>query len=42
MFRHVLPNAAAPALVYGMVDAVNNVSIGAALRVRPFALGNSC
>jgi peptide/nickel transport system permease protein len=31
MFRHVLPNAAAPALVYGMVDAVNNVSIGAAL-----------
>ena len=31
MFRHVLPNAAAPALVYAMVDAVNNVSIGAAL-----------
>jgi peptide/nickel transport system permease protein len=31
MFRHVLPNAAAPALVFAMVDAVNNVSIGAAL-----------
>ncbi len=31
MFRHVLPNVAAPALVYAMVDAVNNVSIGAAL-----------
>jgi peptide/nickel transport system permease protein len=31
MFRHVLPNAIAPALVYAMVDAVNNVSIGAAL-----------
>ena len=31
MFRHVLPNAVAPALVFAMVDAVNNVCIGAAL-----------
>lgn len=31
IFRHVLPNVASPALVYAMVDAVNNVSIGAAL-----------
>jgi peptide/nickel transport system permease protein len=31
MVRHILPNAAAPALVYAMIDAVNNVSIGASL-----------
>jgi len=31
MTRHILPNAIAPAIVYGMIDAVNNVSIGAAL-----------
>lgn len=31
MLRHILPNAAAPALVYAMIDAVNNVSIGASL-----------
>jgi peptide/nickel transport system permease protein len=31
MTRHILPNAVAPAIVYGMIDAVNNVSIGAAL-----------
>jgi peptide/nickel transport system permease protein len=31
MTRHILPNAVTPAIVYGMIDAVNNVSIGAAL-----------
>jgi peptide/nickel transport system permease protein len=31
MLRHILPNAIAPAIVYGMIDAVNNVGIGAAL-----------
>jgi peptide/nickel transport system permease protein len=31
MTRHILPNAVAPAIVYGMIDAVNNVGIGAAL-----------
>lgn len=31
VLRHVLPNVASAALVYAMVDAVNNVSIGAAL-----------
>jgi peptide/nickel transport system permease protein len=31
MFRHIIPNAIAPAIVYGMIDAVNNVGIGAAL-----------
>jgi peptide/nickel transport system permease protein len=31
MLHHILPNALAPAVVYGMIDAVNNVGIGAAL-----------
>jgi len=31
MVRHILPNAVAPAIVYAMIDAVNNVGIGAAL-----------
>ncbi len=31
MSRHIIPNAIAPAIVYGTIDAVNNVSIGAAL-----------
>ena len=31
MTRHIIPNAIAPAIVYGTIDAVNNVSIGAAL-----------
>lgn len=31
MLRHIMPNAIAPAIVYGTIDAVNNVSIGAAL-----------
>jgi peptide/nickel transport system permease protein len=31
MTQHIIPNAIAPAIVYGTIDAVNNVSIGAAL-----------
>lgn len=31
MTRHILPNVIGPAIVYGTVDAVNNVSLGAAL-----------
>ncbi len=31
MACHIIPNAIAPAIVYGTIDAVNNVSIGAAL-----------
>jgi peptide/nickel transport system permease protein len=31
MFGHVLPNVLAPAIVFSMLDAVNNVGLGAAL-----------
>jgi peptide/nickel transport system permease protein len=31
MFGHLLPNVLTPAIVYSMLDAVNNVGLGAAL-----------
>ena len=38
MFGHLLPNVLAPAIVFSMLDAVNNVGLGAALGF----LGSAC